>query len=149
VEEIMPTPTLSRRGFAGCALCAALGLVTGTATAQAPAPAATAGVTRTILQQTAFPGDRYMTILAVAEVAAGATVAWHTHPGVETAYVLEGEGDLMVRGAANRHVKAADTFQIAAETPHSLRNGDRVTRIASTYVVEKDKPLASPAPAPQ
>ncbi len=144
----MPTQTLARRGFVGCALCAAFGLVAGSAAGQQPAqaPQTTPGVTRTILQRTAFPGDRYETILAVAEIAAGATVAWHTHPGVETAYVLEGEGDLLVRNQATRRVKAADTFQIAAETPHSVRNGERAMRVASTYVVEKDKPLASPAP---
>jgi hypothetical protein len=33
-----------------------------------------------------------MTILAIAEIAPEATVAWHTHPGVETAYVIEGGG---------------------------------------------------------
>jgi quercetin dioxygenase-like cupin family protein len=137
---------LARRGFVGCALCAAFGLIAGKVGAQAQPPQSTPGITRTIRQQTEFPGDRYVTILAVAEVAAGATVAWHTHPGVETGYVLEGEGTLLARGQPDRRVKAADTFQLAPETPHSLRNGDRPTRIASTYVVEKDKPLASPAP---
>jgi hypothetical protein len=30
--------------------------------------------------------------------------------------------------------------------PHLLRNGPARTRVVSVYVVEKDKPLASPAP---
>jgi hypothetical protein len=35
---------------------------------------------------------------------------------------------------------------VPTAVPHALKNGDSVTRIASTYVVEKDKPLATPAP---
>jgi hypothetical protein len=35
---------------------------------------------------------------------------------------------------------------IAPNTPHAGgKNGDKKTRIASTYIVEKGKPLASPA----
>jgi len=34
----------------------------------------------------------------------------------------------------------------APETPHSARNVDQPTRVLVTYVVDKDKPLASPAP---
>jgi len=55
------------------------------ADAQAPS-----GVTRTILQKTEYPGDKYVTVLVMAEVAANALVARHTHPGVESAYLLEG-----------------------------------------------------------
>jgi quercetin dioxygenase-like cupin family protein len=43
-------------------------------------------------------------------------------------------------------VKAGDGFQVAPETPHGARNGDKPTKLIVTYVVEKDKPLASPAP---
>jgi hypothetical protein len=30
--------------------------------------------------------------------------------------------------------------------PHSFRNSDKPTTIVSSFVVEKDKPLASPVP---
>jgi hypothetical protein len=37
-------------------------------------------------------------------------------------------------------------FVVPAGTPHAGgKNGDKMTRITSTYVVEKGKPLASPA----
>ena len=68
----------------------------------------------------------------------------HTHPGVESAYILDGEADLIVEGQPDRKLQASDTFQIPAGTVHSLRNGPKATKLAITYTVEKDKPLASP-----
>ena len=32
------------------------------------------------------------------------------------------------------------------EVPHSVRNGPEKCRVVTTYIVEKDKLLASPAP---
>ncbi len=51
-----------------------------------------------------------------------------------------------MKGQPDRVVNPGDGFQIPPETPHSLRNGPDKTRVVVTYVVEKDKPLASPAP---
>jgi len=43
-------------------------------------------------------------------------------------------------------IKAGDAFQIPAETPHAGgKPGDAKSRLLITYVVEKGKPLASPA----
>ncbi|MBV9248824.1 MAG: cupin domain-containing protein [Acetobacteraceae bacterium] len=134
---------LNRRRFATCAICSAIGLVATKVDANAQAAG---GVTRTILQKTEFPGEKYATVLAVAEIAPGALVARHTHPGVESAYVTEGGGRLSVKGQPDREIKAGDGFQIPAEVPHSLKNGNGRTLVTVTYVVEKDKPLASPAP---
>ena len=133
---------LSRRGFVSCALCAAGGLLATGVSAQA----APGGVARTILQTTDGPMDGYVTVLARADIDAGATVMRHTHPGIESAYVLAGGGILQVKGLPDREVKPGDSFQVPPYTPHMLRNGAAPTQIASTYVVEKDKPLASPAP---
>jgi quercetin dioxygenase-like cupin family protein len=135
---------LSRRLFAGCALCAGLGLVaTG---AEAQAPAATAGVKRTVLQRTDFPGEQYATILAIGEVDANALVARHTHPGVETGLILAGTGVLSVQGQPDRTVGPNDSFQVLRDVPHAIRNGAAPMRISSVYVVDKDQPLATPAP---
>ena len=132
---------LTRRLFASCALCAATGLIATKAYAQPVA----GGVKRTILQQTDGPAG-YVTILVRGEIPPGGNVMRHTHPGIESAYLIEGGGTLSVKGLPDRLLAAGDSFQVAANTPHALRNGDAVTRIASTYVVEKDKPLSSPAP---
>jgi quercetin dioxygenase-like cupin family protein len=53
---------------------------------------------------------------------------------------------LFVKGEADRMVGPGDGFQIPPEVPHGVRNGPARTRVAIVYVVEKDKPLASPAP---
>jgi quercetin dioxygenase-like cupin family protein len=134
---------MDRRRFASCALCAVVGLVATRVDADAQAPG---GVTRTVLQKTDYPGEKHATILVMAEIAPDAVVARHTHPGVESAYLMEGGGTLSVKGQADRVLKTGDSYQIAAETPHGLKNGGQKSRLAITYVVEKDKPLTTPAP---
>jgi len=134
---------LTRRIFASCALCAATGLYATAADGQATTP----GIKRTILQQGDGPMDGYVTILARGDVPPGALVARHTHPGIETAMILTGGGTLSVAGQPDREVKTGDSFQIPTGTPHALQNGAEPTSIASTYVVEKGKPLATLAPA--
>ena len=140
---------LTRRGFAGfasCAICGITEFVATAASAQGAPPAATTGVTRKILSQTDGPTPGYVTVLVEATVEAGATVARHTHPGIESAYVLEGGFELPVQGQPTRMLKAGDGFQIPPETPHA--GGKPVaakSRLLITYVVEKGKPLASPA----
>jgi len=140
---------LTRRGFAGVATCALCGISEFVATevmAQgAPAPA-TAGVTRKILSQTDGPTPGYVTLLVEATIEAGAVVGRHTHPGIESAYILEGGFELPVQGQATRMLKTGDAFQIPPETPHAGgKPGDSRTRVLITYIVEKGKPLASPA----
>jgi quercetin dioxygenase-like cupin family protein len=136
---------LSRRRLGACAICAAIGLAGFKAEAQTQG-AQSGGITRTVLSKTEFPDTKYATILVSVEIAAGATVARHTHPGVESAFVLEGEGELFVKGQPDKKLKTAESFQIPPEVPHGVRNVEKPLRLAITYVVEKDKPLVSPAP---
>jgi quercetin dioxygenase-like cupin family protein len=141
---------LTRREFTGlvsCAICAMTSELMATeAAAQATPPAATSGVTRKILSQADGPAAGYVTLLVEATIEPGVTVARHTHPGIESAYVLEGGFELPVQGQETRTLKAGDGFQIPPETPHAGgKPGDAKTRILITYVVEKGKPLASPA----
>src|SRR4026208_2300583 len=84
---------LTRRAFTGvvsCAICAiASEFMAGEAAAQATPPAAPSGVTRKILSQPAGPAPGYETLLVEATIEAGVAVARHTHPGIESAFVLE------------------------------------------------------------
>jgi quercetin dioxygenase-like cupin family protein len=130
---------LTRRGFAACALCAVAGFVATGVEAQTP------GIKRIILNQTDGPVDGYVTVSARAEIEPGAAVARHTHPGVESTYLIEGAIELDVQGAAPRQLQPGDGFVVPPRTPHSARNGPAKSVLASTYVVEKGKPLASPA----
>ncbi len=132
---------MKRRVF--CYLCAALGVAAGTITA---AEAQSAGLTRTTLSTVDGPSAGYHTVMMRVEIAPNFLVARHTHPGIESSYIMEGGGTLSVKGGEDRQLKPGDGFQIPPETPHSLRNGPAATLVLANYVVEKDKPLASPAP---
>ena len=140
---------LTRRDFAGlasCAICAVTGFIATDASAQGTPPAATPGVTRKILSQTDGPTAGYVTLVVEVEIEAGMTIARHTHPGIESAYVIEGGLELPIEGQPTRTLKPGDGVVIPPNTPHAGgKNGDKKTRIASTYIVEKGKPLASPA----
>ncbi len=140
----------TRRLFVPCALCAVTGFIGSEASAQtnqqSGTPAGTPELTRKTLQQTDGPAAGYVTLLMEVDIGPNAMVARHTHPGIESAYFLTGGGELAVKGSPNRQMKAGEGSQIPPETPHSLRNGPEPTKIIITYVVEKGKPLASPAP---
>jgi quercetin dioxygenase-like cupin family protein len=54
--------------------------------------------------------------------------------------------ELPVEGQQTRVLKAGDGVRIPPETAHAGgKPGDAKTRILITYVVEKGKPLATPA----
>jgi quercetin dioxygenase-like cupin family protein len=141
---------LTRRGFAGvasCAICAVTGFMATDASAQGTTPPATTpGVSRKILSQSDGPAPGYVTLLVAIEIEAGVTIGRHTHPGIESAYILEGGFELPIEGLPTRAYKPGDGFVVPAGTPHAgNKNGDVKTKILSTYIVEKGKPLASPA----
>jgi quercetin dioxygenase-like cupin family protein len=103
-------------------------------------------IKRTPLQKTEFP-DGYVTVMGLAEIPPGASAGRHTHPGIETSYLLEGEAELIVEGQPDRHLKAGDSFVIPAGVVHDAKvHGDKSVKVLGTYVVDKTKPLASPAP---
>ena len=133
---------LSRRNFGFCALCAAGGVLTAEVGARAQAP----GLTRTVLNRSESPGDKMVTLQVLVEIDANFQVPRHTHPGTESAYIVEGGGTLSIAGQPDRVVKPGDAFQVPEVTPHLLNNGPAKTRVLAVYVVEKDKPIATPAP---
>jgi quercetin dioxygenase-like cupin family protein len=133
---------LTRRAFAGCAICAAAAFLATRGDAQT---AATPALKRTLLKQTDGPADGYVTIEMKVEIEPDALIARHTHPGVESGYVVEGGTDLSIDGAGMLSFKPGDGYQVPTGVPHSGKNGPAKTVVVATYVVEKGKPLASPA----
>jgi len=133
---------LTRRAFAACALCAASGFF---ATGVEAQNAQTPGLKRTLIKQTDGPVDGYVTVEMKVEIEPSAVVARHTHPGIESSYLVEGGLELMVEGENNRTLAPGEGFQIPAGRPHSGTNGAAKSVLVGTYVVEKGKPLASPA----
>src|SRR5271155_5366697 len=101
---------------------------------------------RVVLEQIDVPGSAYTTIVAMTEIEPYGLVERHIHPGTEMTYVLEGGGDMFIEGNAVMHVGVGDHWEVAAGTPHYLKNGPKLTKLLVTYVLEKGKPLAIPAP---
>lgn len=122
-------------------LLAVAALTAATAVAQAP------GIKRTLLQRSDVgAGDREV-VLGLAEVAPGASSGRHSHFGVETGYVIEGASSLSVEGETPKLLKAGDSYLIPAGKVHDVKTvGDVPVKVLATYVVEKGKPLATPAP---
>ena len=120
---------------------AALAVAAGTLLAQA------SGLTRTLVGRgdVSVPGRE--AVVARVEVAPGARAGRHTHPGDEISYVMEGEATLLVDGQPPRVVKAGESFIVPAGTVHDAHNaGSTPIKLVGVYVVEKGKPLATPAP---
>ena len=104
-------------------------------------------VHRVPLQDQPFPSPTYHSLTVKTTVDQGGTVLPHTHPGIEMSYLLEGQGTLKIAGQPDRMIKAGDSFAIPAVAVHSLVNtGPGAITMVTTYVVEKDKPLATPVP---
>jgi quercetin dioxygenase-like cupin family protein len=105
-----------------------------------------AAIKRTPLQNADFPPG-FSTVSAIAEVAPGNCAGRHTHPGLEISYVMEGTAILKIAGQPDRTMKAGDSFTVAANTPHDACAGaSEPAKVLATYIVEKGKPLATPAP---
>ncbi|MGE0522707.1 MAG: cupin domain-containing protein [Variibacter sp.] len=103
-------------------------------------------IKRIPLQKFEVPGAGYETVIGIAEIAPNVNIGRHTHPGVEAGYVIEGELALMVAGQPDKPLKAGDSYQMPPGAVHDAKSGPQGAKVLATYVVEKGKPLATPAP---
>lgn len=132
---------MTRRFFSTCAICAVSGFAATEVSAQG-APQ----LSRKLLSQTDGPTPGYVTIIAEVDIPAGAVVAPHTHPGIETGYVIEGEIELPIQGKPTQVLKPGDAFQVPTGAVHGGGKASSArVKVVSTFVVEKAKPLANPA----
>jgi len=106
-----------------------------------PAPAIKRSLLQT--QDLGVPGRAAMVTLI--ELAPGAVIERHTHPGEELGYVLEGTLVMEVDGRAPLALKAGDSYFIEAGRVHGGKGGAAPARVLLTYIVEKGKPFALPA----
>lgn len=112
----------------------------------APGLAAAQPIQRTPLQEQPFPGPVNRTVMVRTVVAAGAEVTPHTHPGVEMAYIADGWALVRIAGRQDQRVATGGSFSVPDHVVHSVRNAGRgPLTIVSTYVVDRRKPLATPA----
>jgi quercetin dioxygenase-like cupin family protein len=124
-----------------------------TTQAQSPAPAPTAAAPSSGALKREMVGRADVSVpgreavVARVEVAPGGKAGRHTHPGDEISYVAEGETLLLIDGQPPRRVKAGESFVIPAGVVHDAHNDtNKPVKLVGVYVVEKGKPLATPAP---
>jgi len=101
---------------------------------------------RTVLQTVDFPPG-YEIVSVIAELRPGQCTGRHTHPGAESAYVLEGQAVAKFDGKPDLLLEAGKPLQFAPGAVHNVCNfsGGPFKALAH-YIVEKGKPLASTAP---
>ena len=107
---------------------------------------ASAQIKRTPILTADVAAPGHQAVVVRGEIDPGVSAPRHTHPGDEISYVLEGEAELLIDGEPPRMVKAGEAFVIPAGKVHGARNpGEVPLRFISVYVVDKGKPLATPA----
>jgi quercetin dioxygenase-like cupin family protein len=100
---------------------------------------------RTALQTIDFPPG-YETKMMLAELPPGGCTGRHSHPGIESAYVLEGEAVAKFDNKPDLPLKAGRPLQFAPGEVHNVCNvGSGRFKALAHYIVEKDKPLVSRA----
>lgn len=107
----------------------------------------TPAIQRTVVtrKDVSVPGRE--AIVARVEIVPGGSAGRHTHPGDEISYIMEGEGEVLMEGQPPLKVKAGDGFVVPAGVKHDAHNtGTQTLKLVGVYVVEKGKPLATPAP---
>jgi quercetin dioxygenase-like cupin family protein len=104
------------------------------------------GIQRTIVQRQDLSMPGREAVVARVEIAPGASAGRHTHTGEEISYVTDGEMDVLIEGRPPQHVKSGESFIIPAGAIHDAHNtGSSTLRLVGVYLVEKGKPLATPA----
>jgi quercetin dioxygenase-like cupin family protein len=100
---------------------------------------------RTVLQQSKLSMAGHESVTALVEFQPGATVGFHTHPGEEIGYILDGTFDIEIQGKPTVTLKQGQTFFIPAGTAHNATNKTQTgARVLANYIVESGKPLATP-----
>jgi quercetin dioxygenase-like cupin family protein len=85
--------------------------------------------------------------MAAVEISPGVRSGRHTHPGTVVANIQEGVLTLDHEGRPTATYKAGDAFIAEAGKIHEdINNGTTPVKLIAVYVVEKGKPLTSPAP---
>ena len=104
------------------------------------------GIKRTDLQKhdLSVPGREVVQVLV--EFAPGVAFPKHSHPGEEIVYMVAGTLEYQLEGKPPVTLKAGEVLFIPAGTPHAVKNvGSRDAAELATYIVEKGKPLVTPA----
>lgn len=136
---------LDRRATAVAAAALAVGLCAGFGMSEGLQ--AQQGIKRIALERVDLsdvPGKT--AVMGIAEIAPGTAAGRHSHPGYEIGYMIEGTSVMQFDGEPPREVKAGESYVIPAGTVHDARAvGDTPARVIAIYIVDRDKPFATPA----
>jgi len=103
---------------------------------------------RTVLQQVDLSAPGREAVQAMVEFPAGSETGRHTHPGEEISFVEAGPFVLEIDGEAPKTLKTGDAFMVPAGKIHNGHPASGGTaKVLATYVIEKGKPVTTPAPA--
>jgi len=101
---------------------------------------------RTVLQTIDYP-EHHQILSVLAELEPGQCTARHPQPGAESAYILEGKVVVKIDGKPDQPLESGQPLRFAPGEFHTVCNvGDHRFRALAHYIVEKDKPLVTPAP---
>jgi quercetin dioxygenase-like cupin family protein len=104
------------------------------------------GIKRTDLQRQDLSVSGREAIQVRVDFEPGVAFGRHTHPGEEIIYVLAGTLEYQIEGKPPVTLKSGDVLFIPAGTVHAAKNvGSTTASELATYVVEKGKPLLTPA----
>ena len=128
-----------------CTALIAFGMVLSLNAQPQPSPVQPSPVKRTILQRADVPGTNLEIIYAALEIAAGFKAGRHNHPGVVMAQTVEGDFWLHMDRQPEQVVRAGESVTIPDRAIHNEGATDKPVKLNVVYVVEKGKPLVSPA----
>lgn len=129
--------------FAVCLAVSAFAAVSASVQSDAaPAP----NVSRRVLLTQDLSIPNYQTAMVEVIIPAGGREGRHTHPGSAVVHVLEGSLTLDMEGVPSKTYQAGETLYIDTGKIHEgINNGTTRVKALASFVVEKGKPLASPA----
>ncbi len=110
----------------------------------ATAIAQQAGIKRTVIRSIDFPAG-YTTVTAIVELAPGTCSGRHTHPGIDSGFVMQGDLTLKIDGQREQAFRVGDSFETLPQIVHDACSVSGA-KLIDTWVIERGKPLASPAP---
>jgi quercetin dioxygenase-like cupin family protein len=113
------------------------------ACAQSAAPAK-----RTVLQQTDVSTEAPQEVIfGTVEIAPGTGNPFHTHFGTEIGYVVQGHIRVEKKGEPPQDLGPGQSFLIPrGVVHHSVPLGSEPVKLVNNWVVDKGKPLLTPAP---
>jgi quercetin dioxygenase-like cupin family protein len=110
----------------------------------------TAAAPPVTLQVLDVPQDQGLqqVIVQAREFEPGGSSGWHVHPGVEMAYVVSGEMEMVTAGGVRR-LGPGDSFQMPRGQAHNgINPGTVPAKIVITLVLDKGAEPRQAVPAP-